>query len=144
MKRIMAVVLGVLGAAAAGCSTSGGAKSAGQAVAESAATAAVQRTAEGMRASDQVTMRATVVAIDHDKRLVTLRGPEGNEETFKIGPQARNLSQVRKGDEVVATYYEAVAVKLRKPGEATPGVTTAQDVVRAAAGEMPGGAWVRP
>jgi len=142
MKRIIAVVLGVMGAALAGCSTSGEGKSAGQASAASAApsSAALQKTDDGLRVSDQVTVKAAVVAINQEKRVVTLRGPEGNEQTFKLGPEVRNLKQVRKGDEVVATYYESIAVKLRKPGEVAPGVTATQDVVRAAPGEMPGAA----
>jgi hypothetical protein len=141
MKRIVAVALGVMGAALAGCSTTGGGKSAAAPPAAAASTAgAVEKTDAGLRVSDEVTVRATVVAIDHKTRMVTLRGPEGNEETFKVGPEVRNLPQVRKGDEVVATYYEAIAVQLRKPGEAAPGVAAAQDVVRAAPGEKPGAA----
>ena len=137
VKRIVAVVLG---AVLAGCSSSSGGKAAGEAASAAAATRQVQQTDDGLHVTDQVTVKATVVAIDHKKREVTLRGPEGNQETFTVGPEARNFPKVRKGDEVVATYYEAVAVKLRKPGEVAPGVTVAQDVVRAAPGAMPGGA----
>jgi hypothetical protein len=139
MNKIVAVALGVIGAALAGCSTSGGGKEASAPVAVSD-TAKVQQTADGLKVTDQVTVSATVVAIDHKKRTVTLRGPEGNDETLTLGPEVRNLPQVRKGDEVVATYYESVALKLRKPGEATPGVVAAEDAVRAAPGEMPGAA----
>lgn len=142
MVRIMAVTLAVMGSALvlAGCSTTDNGRSAGQPAASATPQAAsVVKTGDGVRVSDKVTMRATVVAINHETRMVTLRGEEGNEQTIKIGPEARNLGQVRKGDEVVATYYESIAVKLRKPGEASPGVTTAQNVVRAAPGEKPGG-----
>ena len=52
---------------------------------------------------------------------------------------ARNLAQVKKGDIVEATYYESIAVNLRKPGEATPGVSAAGATDRAALGAMPGG-----
>jgi hypothetical protein len=141
MKRIATVVLGVVGAALVGCSSSNGGKAAGQAASPTASdSAVVERTADGVKVSDEVTVRATVTAIDQKKRTVTLRGPEGNQQTFQLGPEVRNLPQVRKGDEVVATYYESVALRLRKPGEATPGVVTAEDAVRAAPGEMPGAA----
>lgn len=139
MKRIIAMVLGVMGAALVGCSTSGGGKAA-SAPAAASDSAVVERTADGLRVSDQVTVSATVMAIDHKTRSVTLRGPEGNEETFTIGPEVRNLAQVRKGDEVVATYYESVALRLRRPGEATPGIVAAKDAVRAEPGQMPGAA----
>jgi hypothetical protein len=139
----MIVALGVMGTALAlvACSTTDNGKSGGQPAASvTPQTASVVKTGEGVRVSDKVTMRATVVAIDHKQRVMTLRGEEGNEQTFKIGPEVRNFPQVRKGDEVVATYYESIAVKLRKPGEASPGVTSAQNVVRAAPGEKPGAA----
>jgi hypothetical protein len=141
MKRIVTVVLGVMGAALVGCSSSNGGKAAGQAKSPGLSdSAVVERTADGVKVSDEVSASATVVAIDHKKRTVTLRGPEGNQETFTVGPEVRNLPQVRKGDQVVATYYESVALKLRKPGEATPGVVAAEDAVTAPPGSMPGAA----
>ena len=52
----------------------------------------------------------------------------------------KNLPQVKKGDEVNVSYYESVALQLRKPGEATPGVTVAEEAERAKPGELPAGA----
>jgi hypothetical protein len=65
---------------------------------------------------------------------------DGQLSTAKVDPAVRNLAQVRKGDEVVATYYESVAVQVKKPGEAEPGVTTSADAARAQHGELPAGA----
>jgi hypothetical protein len=90
-----------------------------------------------------VTMSAVVVAVDHDQRELTLRGPKGNTAVVAVGDEVRNLDQVRKGDHVVARYYEAVAVELKKPGEATLGVTTAEGGARAAKGEKPAAGAVR-
>lgn len=96
-----------------------------------------------IEAVNQVTITATVVAIDHKKRLVTLKGPEGKTETFRADDRVKNLPQVRKGDIVVVTYYESIAVRLRKPGAAAPGVTSAEGLETAAPGQMPAGVGAR-
>ena len=105
--------------------------------------AAGSATTEGkdsLQESNVVQVTATVEAIDQKTRMVTLRGPEGKVVTFKADPSVRNLAQVKKGDQVVATYYESVALKLRKPGEAEPGVEAAEATDRAKLGEKPGAA----
>lgn len=85
------------------------------------------------------TVTATVQALDLEKRVVTLKGPKGNIFDVKVGPQAKNLDQVKVGDEVVITYYESVAYRLLKPGEA-PVPTTQTDMVETAAkGAKPAG-----
>ena len=89
---------------------------------------------------DVVTVSAVVEAIDHDTRMVTLRDSDGETVTFRVGESARNLSQVQTGDLVDATYYQSVAVQLRKPGEATPGVSAAAGATRAEVGAPPGAA----
>jgi len=90
-----------------------------------------------------VSVRATVEAVNLKKRLVTLRKPDGGLVTIEAGEEVRNLPQVKKGDHVVATYYEAIAYAVRRPGEAAPGVTVAETVERAKPGEKPAGAGVR-
>lgn len=100
----------------------------------------VHEDAGTVRAEQAVTVSATVVQIDQKDRLVTLLGPDGEEVLFRAGPEVRNLAQVKRGDMVQATYYESLAIDVRKPGEATPGVTAAADSDRAAPGERPGAA----
>jgi len=89
--------------------------------------------------STLVTVTATVEAIDQKTRMVTLKGPQGNTVTFKAGEQVKNLAQVKVGDSVLAKYYESVAVEVKKPGEAKPGVTSQEAVTRAKPGETPKG-----
>ncbi len=89
-----------------------------------------------------VQMTATVEAIDLGKRLVTLKGPSGETKTIAVGPEARNLPQVKVGDLVTVTYYESMAVEVVKPGSGS-GAGQASTIVRAKPGEMPGGAAVR-
>ncbi|HTK91957.1 MAG TPA: hypothetical protein VL948_17110 [Verrucomicrobiae bacterium] len=58
---------------------------------------------------------ATVEAIDHAARTVTLRGPEGNARTIKVDPSVKRLNEVKKGDQVVARYTEGLAISVKTP-----------------------------
>src|SRR5690349_1257757 len=40
---------------------------------------------------EESTLNATVVSVDQETREVVLRGPKGNEETIKAGPEIKNL-----------------------------------------------------
>jgi hypothetical protein len=62
---------------------------------------------------------ATVEAIDVQKRLLSLVGPDGEKVTVEVAPQVRNLPQVKVGDRVVARYYTALAAELRSRGDGT-------------------------
>jgi Cu/Ag efflux protein CusF len=93
----------------------------------------------GTIGQDVSTVTAEVEKIDLKKRLVTLRGPDGKKVTVHVGEEARNLAQVKKGDRVKVAYYESVAYQVRKPGEATPGVSVAASAARAQPGAQPGG-----
>lgn len=82
---------------------------------------------------------ATVKAVDQKTRMVTLKGPKGNEVTFKAGEEVRNLAQVQVGDEVKFAYYEGLAVRVLKEGEAAPSPSEVAMMSRAKPGEKPGG-----
>jgi Cu/Ag efflux protein CusF len=92
--------------------------------------------------ADVVEAQATVTAIDLKTRMVTLKGPEGNETTIHVDKRARNLGQVKVGDLVKIAYVQHVAWQVRKPGDEAPSDTVAQEqaAVRAEPGEKPGGA----
>jgi Cu/Ag efflux protein CusF len=62
-----------------------------------------------------IELTGTVESIDMKKRTVAVKGPAGNVRTFKVGPEAKNLGQVKKGDQVVLRYTEAVALSVTKP-----------------------------
>jgi hypothetical protein len=81
---------------------------------------------------------ATVDAIDQAKRLVTLRGPDGKTMTAQVGPEVRNLGQVKVGDRVVMEYTEAIMAEVVKKGTGTADAGVA--VARAAPGQRPGAA----
>jgi len=91
----------------------------------------------GIEMSSTAKISATVEAIDHEKRLVTLRGPEGNQVVLEVSEEARNLDQVEVGDTVEVEYYESVALFAQKPdGETDADVTIS--TARTPIGAKPG------
>ena len=82
---------------------------------------------------------ATVTAVDQKTRMVTLKGPEGNSVTFKASDEVRNLAQVKVGDTVKFAYYESIAVRVLKKGEAFPTAGESAMAARAKQGEKPAG-----
>ena len=92
--------------------------------------------------SEAVEAQGTVTAIDLGTRLVTLKGPDGNETIIHVDKRARNLPQLKVGDVVKIAYVQHVAWQLKKPGEGAPSsdVQVEQAATRAPAGEKPGGA----
>jgi Cu/Ag efflux protein CusF len=86
-----------------------------------------------------VTLRGTVEAVDKANRTVTIKGQKGRTLTLAV-KDPQKLEAVQVGDPVVARYYESVLIQVKKPGEATPGVSTQQATVSTKPGETPGGA----
>ena len=62
-----------------------------------------------------VSITASVEAIDHKTREVTLKGPLGNTVTFTVDQRVKRLNEVKVGDLVEADYYVSVAAEVRKP-----------------------------
>jgi hypothetical protein len=84
-----------------------------------------------------VQRKATVESIDQASRLVTLRGEDGVTTTIQVSDEVSNLPQVKAGDEVIVSYYEALAAEVKKPGAGVQGVESEVAAVRAPAGSMP-------
>ena len=59
----------------------------------------------------EVTVLADVVAVDTTHKIVTLRGPAGNQMDLVVKDAAK-LANIKKGDQVEATYTESFAVKV--------------------------------
>ena len=62
-----------------------------------------------------LTITATVEAVDHANREVTLKGPLGNLETFVVDDVVKRFNEVKVGDAVTVDYYIGVAAEVRKP-----------------------------
>jgi hypothetical protein len=91
-----------------------------------------------IKASDSVTIKATVEDVDSAERTVTLKGEGGKTVTVKCGDEVRNFDQIKKGDQVTAKYYESVALGLRKSDE-PPSAEEQRAVLSAEPGQRPGG-----
>ena len=63
------------------------------------------------------TITATIEAIDKANRLVTLKGPQGHSIDFKAPDQLEGFNSLKVGDEVTATYFDALMIRARKPGD---------------------------
>lgn len=102
----------------------------------------MQEAQPGFETSRAVTTRATVQAIDHQRRTVTLKDQSGKVFTVKVGEEARNFKNVHKGDQVTIRRQEELALALRKSNE--PATTSeTETMMRAPAGEKPGGTAIR-
>jgi hypothetical protein len=64
----------------------------------------------------EVTVTATITAIDRKAHTVTIKGPGGNTETVKA-KDPKNLDAAKVGDLVEITYAQALAVALDKPAK---------------------------
>jgi hypothetical protein len=62
-----------------------------------------------------VEVQATVVGVNLEDRLVTLKGPERT-VTVHVDKKYPYLDQVMPGDLVDARYYEALAIEIVEPG----------------------------
>jgi ribosomal 50S subunit-recycling heat shock protein len=64
---------------------------------------------------ETVTVSGAVTAIDYDKRLVTVKSPQGNQKTFEVGKHAKNFKNIKVGDVVVVTLTTATAIQVVAP-----------------------------
>jgi Cu/Ag efflux protein CusF len=60
-------------------------------------------------------MTARVEDIDYQSRMVTLKMPQGETMSLKVGDQVKSLNEIKKGDEVVVQYTQAVAISVHTP-----------------------------
>ena len=66
------------------------------------------------------TIKSTIETIDHDARLITLKGKDGETETIYAPPEVRRFDELKVGDQVTFTYKESLVYQIRKPGEPVP------------------------
>ena len=68
-------------------------------------------------AENRVTVQGTVIAVDYEKRTVTVLGRLGQVVTLDIPPAVTGLEQVKVGDSVTTTYVDRVNVRVKPAGE---------------------------
>ncbi len=91
-------------------------------------------------ASQTLEMKATVEAINHETREVTLRGENGETVDLVVGEDARNLGQVHVGDTVIADYMHSLEIMVVAGDGSAPSAAGMSVAGRTEKGEMPGGA----
>jgi hypothetical protein len=92
-----------------------------------AAVAGGERTAAAQSAAAKASPRVVVAettsiearldAVDVKTRRMTVTGPRGKTLTLKVGPDVKDLDQVKPGDQLVVRYFEPLAVFVRKAAE---------------------------
>lgn len=85
------------------------------------------------------TVSATVVKVDPETRIVTLRNEEGKEVTVEASKDVRNFGQLKAGDVVTLTYDTAIALEIIPESEATRNAVVEGGATRADKGKKPGG-----
>ena len=84
-----------------------------------------------------ITLSGTVETIDHDKRIVNIKTPDGKFEAVDVPAGAKRFDELKVGDKVPITYNNTVSARLKPPGEAP--VNTSNTTSTAGQGERPGG-----
>jgi ribosomal protein S17 len=141
-KAVKTLVVGLLVSALVPGVAFGASPGTAPVVAQATAPAAKPKAPEAAKPKVQeaavVTLRGTVEAIDKEKQTVTIKGPKRTLTVQVRDP--KKLDAIKVGDPVVGKYYEALAIEVKKPGAATPGVTAQQGVASSQPGATPAGA----
>jgi Cu/Ag efflux protein CusF len=90
--------------------------------------------------TEVIRLTGTVVSIDAANHRAVIKGSNGKVIPLDIGPEARNLEQVKVGDKVTVRYSQALTLTLMKDGKEIRSKTEEMSGVRTKAGERPGGA----
>ena len=90
-----------------------------------------------------VEMRAVVIGVDQQRRLLALEGDDGGRLVLPVAEEFRDFERARVGDQVVVSHTKAIAWQVKPSDKGTPGVSTRETVSNPRPGEAPGGALER-
>ena len=82
-----------------------------------AATATVAGAQTKTLPGEMKTETATVEAIDHARREVTLKESNGLYSTIEVPADNKKFDSIKVGDKVTARYYDNVVIRVKQPGE---------------------------
>jgi hypothetical protein len=85
--------------------------------------------------TSHVEIEGQVIALDQAARTVTVRGPDGNEQTFKVSADVRNFGQVKAGDMIDIDITHSVLLELRADEDLS--TASSASVARAPLGDKP-------
>jgi hypothetical protein len=122
MKRSLyllcsAALLGVALASCSGKKTEESASMPAPAPADTAQAAPAEQAPIARGRTAAVHVALSVEAVDQEKRLITLKGPEGNVGVYEVGEQVKRLHDIKAGDKINAQYEVAAVAELREPTE---------------------------
>lgn len=86
---------------------------------------------------DMTVVKGTVEAIDHAKRVLTIKDSKGKFTTVDVPEEVKRFPQIKVGDAITIRYYNNVIVRLKPAGE--PAVDSDKAAITPAAGEKPVG-----
>lgn len=69
----------------------------------------------GMLVTDTIILKAKIDAVDAKKGTVTITTPDGNTKTMKVAKNVKGLKTLKKGDDIVVRFTEALAVVVEAP-----------------------------
>jgi Cu/Ag efflux protein CusF len=92
----------------------------------------------GGAALQEITVVATIVALNKGKGTVQLRGPAGNVTEVEV-ENPDNLKKVKVGDRVQITYTEALAISVSEPSTESGSSTPSGDAGASTSGAAPSG-----
>jgi len=88
--------------------------------------------------AEVVKLKAMVTAVDRVGRTVTLRSEDGDEIEIALSDQVKNFDQIKAGDTVTTTMYEATAIFVSE-GRVPSGALNEEAVQVVSPGEKPTG-----
>lgn len=90
-----------------------------------------------------VELRAVVDGVDQQRRLLVLKGDDGQATVLPVALEFRDFDKLRVDDPVVVSYTQAVAWQVKPAEKGAPGVSSRQTLSNPKPGESPGGALER-
>jgi Cu/Ag efflux protein CusF len=91
-----------------------------------------------MTRTQAVETTATIVAIDHTDRVITLKNEEGEVE-LGVGPEVKRFDELKVGDKITFRYQESLLVKIHKPGASAKTSASDEPAISRGAGPRPSG-----
>jgi len=95
--------------------------------------------AQTVQQAGNISKTATIVAIDHTSRTVTLKDAQGHLEDFHAGEEIKRFDELKVGDSVTFAYHAAIVYQIVKPGATATPVPGGVQTVRGQ-GAKPSGA----
>jgi Cu/Ag efflux protein CusF len=86
-----------------------------------------------------ITLKTKIEAIDRTGRTVTLKGKNGELQTLYVEPEIKRFDELNVGDTVTFEYTEAIAVRVKKPGEPVAAASNGEPSIVRGTGAKPSG-----